>query len=58
MRHAIWLVLLGVVLLLPLSLRAGTWFAEFAPDTAAAMARRKGGDELSRKMEEGHSERR
>ena len=42
----------------PISLRAGAWFANFAPDAAAALTRRMGGDELSRKMEEGHAEHR
>jgi short-subunit dehydrogenase len=42
----------------PISLRAGAWFANFAPDTAAALSRKMGADELSRTMEEGHAERR
>ena len=42
----------------PISLRAGAWFANFAPDAAAALSRRMGADELSRKMEEGHREQR
>jgi uncharacterized protein len=48
----------GEVDVAPLALRAGTLFAGVAPELAAAVARRLGSDEISRKMQDGQSDKR
>lgn len=48
----------GEVDVAPLPLRAGTLFASVAPELAGAVARRMGSDDISRKMQEGQSDKR